>query len=165
MKEIEELIKDNKETLEKELNRIKSIVADLRFGSTILRYQIIREMFCSIFWTYLIWFLTRMSLKNAPNIDVKKEIKTRIDQYAKAKSVDLKRKLMSLVKLLINLYVSGVKPENMVIRKLPVIPPDLRPVVQLDWWRFASSDVNLYYRRVLMRNIRLKKMIQVGILM
>ena len=50
----------------------------------------------------------------------------------------------------------------MVLRKLPVIPPDLRPVVQLDGGRFASSDVNLFYRRVLMRNIRLKKMIQVG---
>ncbi|MEI7558801.1 MAG: hypothetical protein WCJ45_08750 [bacterium] len=50
----------------------------------------------------------------------------------------------------------------MVIRKLPVIPPDLRPVVQLEGGKFASSDVNLFYRRVLMRNIRLKKMIQVG---
>jgi DNA-directed RNA polymerase subunit beta' len=49
----------------------------------------------------------------------------------------------------------------MMIKKLPVIPPDLRPVVQLEWWKFASSDVNLFYRRVLMRNIRLKKMIQV----
>jgi DNA-directed RNA polymerase subunit beta' len=63
---------------------------------------------------------------------------------------------------LINLYSSGVAPENMVITKLPVIPPDLRPVVQLDGGRFATSDVNLFYRRVLMRNIRLKKMIQVG---
>ena len=66
------------------------------------------------------------------------------------------------MKLLINLYISGVKPEWMVIKNLPVIPPDLRPVVQLDGGRFASSDVNLFYRRVLMRNIRLKKMIQVG---
>jgi DNA-directed RNA polymerase beta' subunit len=55
------------------------------------------------------------------------------------------------------LHISGVKPENMVIRKLPVIPPDLRPVVQLEGGRFASSDVNLFYRRVLMRNIRLEK--------
>ena len=50
----------------------------------------------------------------------------------------------------------------MVLRKLPVIPPDIRPVVQLDGGRFASSDVNLFYRRVLMRNNRLNKMIQVG---
>jgi DNA-directed RNA polymerase subunit beta' len=66
------------------------------------------------------------------NIDVKKEIKTRLEEYSHLKSAEQKRKLMSLIKLLINLYVSGVKPENMVLRKLPVIPPDLRPVVQLD---------------------------------
>jgi DNA-directed RNA polymerase subunit beta' len=77
------------------------------------------------------------------------------------KSEDQREKAMKLIKLLINLYVSGVKPENMVLRKLPVIPPDLRPVVQLDGGKFASSDVNLFYRRVLMRNIRLDKMIKV----
>jgi DNA-directed RNA polymerase subunit beta' len=66
------------------------------------------------------------------NIDVKKEIKNRLEEYSKLKSLDQKKKMMSLIKLLINLYVSGVKPENMVLRKLPVIPPDLRPVVQLD---------------------------------
>jgi DNA-directed RNA polymerase subunit beta' len=66
------------------------------------------------------------------SIEVKKEIKLRLEEYGKLKSVEQKRKLMALIKLLINLYVSGVKPENMVLRKLPVIPPDLRPVVQLD---------------------------------
>jgi DNA-directed RNA polymerase subunit beta' len=95
-------------------------------------------------------------------IDVEKEIKRRVKEFPTIKSADQKKKAMSLIKLLINLYVSGVKPENMIIRKLPVIPPDIRPVVQLDGGRFASSDVNLFYRRVLMRNIRLKKMIQVG---
>jgi DNA-directed RNA polymerase subunit beta' len=45
---------------------------------------------------------------------------------------------------------------------LPVIPADLRPIVQLDGGKFASSDINVFYRRVLMRNIRLKKMIDSG---
>ena len=66
------------------------------------------------------------------------------------------------MKLLINLFISGVEPEWMVLSHLPVIPPDLRPVVQLEGGKFASSDVNLFYRRVLMRNLRLKRMIQVG---
>lgn len=83
-------------------------------------------------------------------------------EFASIKSVEKRKKTFILIKLLINLYSSGVSPENMVITKLPVIPPDLRPVVQLDGGRFATSDVNLFYRRVLMRNIRLKKMIQVG---
>jgi DNA-directed RNA polymerase subunit beta' len=65
-------------------------------------------------------------------INVQKEIKRRIKQYTQVKSEDQRKKVISLIKLLINLHVSDVKPENMVIRKLPVIPPDLRPVVQLE---------------------------------
>ncbi|NOZ43727.1 MAG: hypothetical protein GXP45_00880 [bacterium] len=101
-------------------------------------------------------------LKMLQQINVEEEIKVRVKEYITIKSEEKKKKAISLIKLLINLHISGVKPENMVLRKLPVIPPDLRPVVQLDGGRFASSDVNLFYRRVLMRNIRLKKMIQVG---
>jgi DNA-directed RNA polymerase subunit beta' len=161
LKEVEKLYVENKEKLENEFNRLKSIVSDLDFAKTILESD-----YRNIFYKYsdIIKFVSWPDglLKMLQNIDVKKEIKIRLDEYWKLKSVDQKKKLMSLIKLLINLYVSGVKPENMVLKKLPVIPPDLRPVVQLDWWKFASSDVNLYYRRVLMRNIRLRKMIQVG---
>jgi DNA-directed RNA polymerase subunit beta' len=65
-------------------------------------------------------------------IDVEKEIFSKIKELTTIRSEEQKKKLFNLIKLLINLYVSGVKPENMIIRKLPVIPPDLRPVVQLD---------------------------------
>jgi DNA-directed RNA polymerase subunit beta' len=65
-------------------------------------------------------------------IDVEKEIKRRVKEFHNIKSEDQKKKAMALIKLLINLHISNVKPENMVIRKLPVIPPDLRPVVQLE---------------------------------
>ena len=57
---------------------------------------------------------------------------------------------------------SGNKPEWMVLTVLPVIPPDLRPMVQLDGGRFASSDLNDLYRRVINRNNRLKRMIELG---
>jgi len=66
------------------------------------------------------------------SIDVEKEIKRRVQEFHNIKSEDQKKKAMALIKLLINLHMSNVKPENMVIRKLPVIPPDLRPVVQLE---------------------------------
>jgi DNA-directed RNA polymerase subunit beta' len=66
------------------------------------------------------------------NINVEDEIKKRIKEFTQIKSEDQKKKSIALIKLLINLHVSGVKPENMVIKKLPVIPPDLRPVVQLE---------------------------------
>ena len=57
---------------------------------------------------------------------------------------------------------SGNSPEWMILTVLPVIPPDLRPMVQLDGGRFASSDLNDLYRRVINRNNRLKRMIELG---
>src|SRR5699024_4490095 len=57
---------------------------------------------------------------------------------------------------------SGNRPEWMILTVLPVIPPDLRPMVQLDGGRFASSDLNDLYRRVINRNNRLKRMLELG---
>ncbi len=160
-KEITKLYEDNKESLLNERNRIRSIISDMWFGFTILEsdYRNILYKFDDMV-SFVSWPEGIHDMLKA--IDIKKMIKDKIREYKKIKSKEQKKKTIALIKLLINLYVSGVKPENMVIKKLPVIPPDLRPVVQLDWGRFASSDVNLFYRRVLMRNIRLKKMIQVG---
>lgn len=161
VKELEKLFNDNKDALEKEFNRIKSIISDLSVGSTIFENDF-RNIFSR--FSHLIVFQSgpEAILRMLQNIDVEKEIKKTIQIFKDTKSEEQRKKLIALIKLLINLHVSGVKPENMVIRKLPVIPPDLRPVVQLEGGKFASSDVNLFYRRVLMRNIRLKKMIQVG---
>lgn len=159
--EIEKLYEENKDMLKIEFNRVKSIISDLRFGSTILESD-----YRNIFYRFadVIAFSSgpEAILKMLMHIDVEKEIAKRVKEFVTIKSQEKRKKAMSLIKLLINLYVSGVKPEHMILKKLPVIPPDLRPVVQLDGGRFASSDVNLFYRRVLMRNIRLKKMIQVG---
>ncbi len=58
--------------------------------------------------------------------------------------------------------LSGNKPEWMVMNVVPVIPPDLRPMVQLDGGRFATSDLNDLYRRVINRNNRLKRLLELG---
>ena len=58
--------------------------------------------------------------------------------------------------------VSGNRPEWMILEVIPVIPPDLRPMVQLDGGRFATSDLNDLYRRVINRNNRLKKLLELG---
>jgi len=159
--ELTKLYNENKVSLEKEYNRIKSIISDMWFATTILEndYRNIFSKFASIVPMFS-W--PEAVLKMLKNIDVEKEIQLRVKEFPTIKSEEKRKKAFQLIKLLINLHVSWVKPENMVIKKLPVIPPDLRPVVQLEWGKFASSDVNLFYRRVLMRNIRLKKMIQVG---
>jgi len=65
-------------------------------------------------------------------IDVEKEIEEKVKTFYSIKSREKRKKTFALIKLLVNLYISGVKPENMVLKKLPVIPPDLRPVVQLE---------------------------------
>jgi len=57
---------------------------------------------------------------------------------------------------------AGTKPEWMILTEIPVIPPDLRPMVQLDGGRFATSDLNDLYRRVINRNNRLKRLLELG---
>ena len=74
------------------------------------------------------------------------------------------RKTRAIKRLkVINAFVAtGNKPESMVLTKIPVIPPDLRPMVQLDGGRFATSDLNDLYRRVINRNTRLKRLLELG---
>ena len=57
---------------------------------------------------------------------------------------------------------SGNRPEWMILTAIPVIPPDLRPMVQLDGGRFATSDLNDLYRRIINRNNRLKRLLELG---
>jgi len=71
------------------------------------------------------------------------------------------RKALKRLKLVKSLINAGLRPEWMLISMLPVIPPDLRPMVQLDGGRFAASDLNDLYRRVINRNNRLKKLLEI----
>ena len=72
------------------------------------------------------------------------------------------KKLMKRMKLVTSLTKANIKPEWMILTRLQVIPPDLRPMVQLDGGRFAASDLNDLYRRVINRNNRLKKLMSIG---
>jgi DNA-directed RNA polymerase subunit beta' len=73
-----------------------------------------------------------------------------------------KKKLMKRLRLLESMERAGIKPSSMCVSVLPVIPPDLRPMVQLTGGRFATSDLNDLYRRVINRNNRLKKLIELN---
>ena len=73
-----------------------------------------------------------------------------------------KAKLVKRLDTVESFRLSGNKPEWMVMNVIPVIPPDLRPMVQLDGGRFATSDLNDLYRRVINRNNRLKRLIELG---
>ncbi|MDQ3159262.1 MAG: DNA-directed RNA polymerase subunit beta' [bacterium] len=73
-----------------------------------------------------------------------------------------RKKIMKRLKLLESMQRAGIHPTSMCLNILPVIPPDLRPMVQLTGGRFATSDMNDLYRRVINRNNRLKKLIDLN---
>jgi len=72
------------------------------------------------------------------------------------------KKLSKRIRFANSLKKASIRPEWMVITQLPIIPPDLRPMVQLDGGRFAASDLNDLYRRVINRNNRLKRLMAIG---
>ena len=72
------------------------------------------------------------------------------------------KKLLKRLKVLEGMYAAGIRPNSLALTVLPVIPPDLRPMVQLTGGRFATSDLNDLYRRVINRNNRLKKLIDLN---
>jgi len=94
-------------------------------------------------------------------MDLKLEIDKLESDYGQTSSVAVRHKLTRRMKVLSGLLQGGVRPEWMIITILPVLPPDLRPLVPLEGGRFASSDLNELYRRVLNRNIRLQRLIEI----
>ncbi|MCD6109155.1 DNA-directed RNA polymerase subunit beta' [bacterium] len=95
------------------------------------------------------------------NIDLQKLIDQLEIDLTKS-SGQKQKKIIKRIKLCGSLLKANIKPEWMVLTVLPVIPPDLRPMVQLDGGRFAASDLNDLYRRVINRNNRLKRLIAIG---
>ena len=73
-----------------------------------------------------------------------------------------KAKIIKRLETVDSFRLSGNKPEWMILDVLPVIPPDIRPMVQLDGGRFATSDINDLYRRIINRNNRLKRLLELG---
>ena len=94
-------------------------------------------------------------------VDLKKEI-DEIEKELDGAQGQKRTRLLKRLDVLDAFYESGNKPEWMILDCIPVIPPELRPMIQLDGGRFATSDLNDLYRRVINRNNRLKKLIDLG---
>jgi DNA-directed RNA polymerase subunit beta' len=94
-------------------------------------------------------------------VDLNKLIESLNKEAEEAKG-QRKKKIMKRLRLLESMHRAGIKPSSMCVSVLPVIPPDLRPMVQLTGGRFATSDLNDLYRRVINRNNRLKKLIDLN---
>ena len=93
--------------------------------------------------------------------DVKKEIQKLKKEKEETATIS-RRKTLRRLRFLRGLVASGIRPEWMFLTVIPILPPDLRPMVQLDGGRYASSDLNDLYRRVINRNNRLKYLLEIA---
>ncbi|GAB4574066.1 MAG: DNA-directed RNA polymerase subunit beta' [Anaerolineae bacterium] len=96
------------------------------------------------------------------NMDLDKLSKELWTEVRTTRSKQRKKKATKRLRVVESLRKSNNRPEWMILSVLPVIPPDLRPMVQLDGGRFATSDLNDLYRRVINRNNRLKRLLELG---
>ncbi|MBO9494236.1 DNA-directed RNA polymerase subunit beta' [Thalassotalea sp. G20_0] len=96
------------------------------------------------------------------DIDIEDEVNTLREEIPQTNSETKLKKLSKRLKLLEAFHNSGNNPEWMILTVLPVLPPDLRPLVPLDGGRFATSDLNDLYRRVINRNNRLKRLLDLN---
>ncbi|WP_297939945.1 DNA-directed RNA polymerase subunit beta' [uncultured Campylobacter sp.] len=94
------------------------------------------------------------------NIDLVELLNTLKDEISATNSEAKKKTIVKRLKVVESFLNSGNRPEWMMITNLPVLPPDLRPLVSLDGGKFAVSDVNDLYRRVINRNARLKRLME-----
>ena len=93
-------------------------------------------------------------------IDVEVESKLLKEELITVTSEARRKKIVKRLKLVNALHESGINPEWVIMTIIPVIPPELRPLVPLDGGRFATSDLNDLYRRVINRNNRLKRLLE-----
>ena len=94
-------------------------------------------------------------------VNLEETIKNLTEQQQSAKGAKLER-IIRRKKLLRSLQMNNTRPEWMILKCVPVIPPDLRPMVALDGGRFATSDLNDLYRRVINRNNRLSRLVELN---
>jgi DNA-directed RNA polymerase subunit beta' len=94
-------------------------------------------------------------------IDLELEVALLQEEYKKTSALIAKLRIMKRIRIFTNFLSSKTRPEWMILSVLPVLPPDLRPLVPLEGGRFASSDLNELYRRIINRDIRLKRLIEI----
>lgn len=99
--------------------------------------------------------------KRLETFDLEAEVES-LRQTIASDSGPRKARAIKRLKVINAFIATGNSPASMVLTKIPVIPPDLRPMVQLDGGRFATSDLNDLYRRVINRNTRLKRLLELG---
>ncbi len=158
--ELERMHTAKLDELDAEYNKLKDLLKTLAEGEVIgeLDYRIVYEKFPHVFKggtgaEHLETLLSRIDLK---------EFIAREQAELRTAPASRQKKILQKLKLATSLFKSGQRPENFILHALQILPPDLRPMIQLDGGRFASSDLNDLYRRVINRNNRLRKLTELG---
>jgi len=151
---------DEKAQMEQQLETDIAEMEGLRKGTIISenRYQELSQKFGSVFEAGMGAEAVLQILKDI-NID---ELQSNLVQETRTASGQRRKKASKQLQVVEAFRRSGNKPQWMIITVLPVLPPDLRPMVQLDGDRFATSDLNDLYRRVINRNNRLRHLLEIG---
>jgi DNA-directed RNA polymerase subunit beta' len=142
-------LEETRNTAKDELNSIAklAIVSELKYREFSMKYgNVFKAMIGA---EAIAKLLTEVELKKLEG-----SLRAEVDSSQGQK----RKKALKRLKLIQGLVGAGIRPEWMIIQNLPVIPPGLRPMVQLDGGRFATADLNDLYRRVINRNNRLKKL-------
>lgn len=158
--EMEAALTKQLDHLDEEYNRMKDLLKSLKESTVIgeFDYRIMYDKFPHVFnggtgAQHIKTLLQRIDIKKFIS-DHQKELKT----APKSKQ----KKILQKLKLASSLFKSNQKPEHFILDALQILPPDLRPMIQLDGGRYASSDLNDLYRRVINRNNRLRKLMELG---
>ncbi|MFA5633625.1 MAG: DNA-directed RNA polymerase subunit beta' [Candidatus Dojkabacteria bacterium] len=160
------LAKTRKEFVEREeqidvfYSKISQIVGKLKIGSILSE-----DEYIDLLERELIFFEAMMGAESIKklleNLDLKKEVK-KLSRQAEKEKGDKRAKTTRRIQYLEGFLKSESRPEWMVLETLPVLPPELRPIIPLSGGKFATSDLNDLYRRIINRNNRLAKLIEIG---
>ncbi len=148
-KEIEDL-ENSRNAAKKEMEELKekTVLSEMKYREYSMKYG--RLFKAGIGAEAVLELLKKIDVEG-----LVKELKAEVDSSHGQK----RKKALKRLKWAEGFKLAGLRPEWMIFTNLPVIPPDLRPMVQLDGGRFAASDLNDLYRRVINRNNRLKKLL------
>ncbi len=158
--ELEAALTHQIDNLDEEYAHMKELLKSLKVSTVIgeLDYRIMYDKFPHVF-------------KGGTGAEHIKTLLERIDIRAfiaehqtelKTAPKSKQKKILQKLKLASSLFKSNQRPEHFVLEAIQILPPDLRPMIQLDGGRFASSDLNDLYRRVINRNNRLRKLMELG---
>ena len=158
--QLEMQLEDEKAEFEGELISQMDEVEDLRVGQLLTesRYRELRDAHAGIFQAGM---GAEAVLEVLRGLDLD-ALRDELQEEMQSTSGQRRKKAIKRMRVLEAFRKSGNRPEWMVMTTLPVLPPELRPMVQLDGGRFATSDLNDLYRRVINRNNRLKRLIELA---